>query len=314
MGITSLFAACIAAVSVASAAQDYPARPVRIITAPATTMMDIVSRQLAQRLGERWGRTVVVENRGIYAASVAQASADGYTLTVADSGTLAIRPIVYRSLPYDAQRDFAPIALLALSPSVLVAHPSLPPANLREFIAYTRSQPTGIEFANAGPWTSGQLNALLFTQAMGVKLLQVSYKGGGAATASVVSGETKAAFSVPIVSLPHVKAGKLKAYAVTSAKRIAAAPDIPTMSEAGAGNFVTTYWFGLLAPAQTPPKLVRSINREVVDLLQSPALTTTLREQGAEPGAGSHDDFRAFIQSETARFRKVIEVAGIKAE
>ena len=313
IGITGFFAACVAGLSVASAAQDYPARPVRIVTGAPTTMMDVVSRLLAQRLGEGWGRPVVVENRRASSASVSQATPDGYTLLVADSGALAIHPNLYRSLGYDPQRDFEPIALLASSPTLLITHPSVPAANLGEFIASSR-QPRGVEFATAGPWTSNHLTAELFRQLTGVNLVLVNYKGGGASVAAIVSGETKAGFSVPFVSLPHVKAGRLKAYAVTSVKRFAGAPDIPTMAEAGAGNLITTYWFGLLAPARTRPMLVERMNRNVVDLLQSSGMKSALLEQGAEPGAGTHKEFGAFVHSETARFKKVIELAGIKAE
>jgi len=314
IGITSLFAACVAGLTMASAAQDYPARPVRIVTAAPATMMDVVSRLLAQRLGERWGRPVVVDNRRASSASVSQATPDGYTLLVADSGALAIKPNIYRSPGYDVQRDFAPIAPVASSPGLLVAHPSLPAANLGEFIASARHQPRGVKFATAGPWTSNHLTAELFRQLTGVNLVLVNYKGGGASMAAIMSGESKAGFSVPFVSLPHVKAGSLKAYAVTSGTRFAAAPEIPTMAEAAGVNLITTYWFGLLAPAQTPPMLVERINRQVVDLLQSSAMRSALLEQGAEPGSGTHKEFDAFIRSETARFKKVIESAGIKAE
>jgi tripartite-type tricarboxylate transporter receptor subunit TctC len=314
IGIMSVLAACVAVATVPSAAQDYPARPVRIVTAPPATMMDAVSRQLAQRLGEQWARPVVVENRHMSTPFVSQATPDGYTLLVADSGSLAIRPTVYRSLPYDPERDFAPIALLASSPGLLVAHPSVPAANLGEFIAYAKRQPGGVDFANAGPWTSNHLTGELFKRLTGVNFVQVNYKGGGAATTAIISGETKAGFSVPFVSLPHVKAGRLKAYAVTSGKRFAGAPEIPTMAEAGAGDLVATYWLGLLAPARTPPALVERINREVVNVLQSSGMKSALLEQGAEPGGGRSEEFGAFIRSETARFKKVIDAAGLRAE
>lgn len=314
IGIMSLLAACVAGVTVPSAAQDYPARPVRIVTGQPATMMDLVSRQLAQRLGEQWARPVVVDNRRMSTAFVSQAPPDGYTLLVSDSGSLSIRPNLYRSLPYDPEKDFAPIALLASSPVMLVAHPLVPAANLGEFIAYAKRQPGGVDFANAGPWTNNHLTGEIFKQLTGVNLVQVNYKGGGAATAAIISGETKAGFSVPVVSLPHVKAGRLKAYAVTSSKRFAGAPEIPTMAEAGAGDVVTTYWFGLLGPAHTPPALVERINREVVDLLRSSGMKSALLEKGAEPGGGRSEEFGAFIRSETARFKKVIEAAGLRAE
>jgi tripartite-type tricarboxylate transporter receptor subunit TctC len=315
--ITSLLAVCVAGVSLRSGAKDYPAKPVRILTGFAGTMMDTVSRQLAQRLGEKWGRPVIVENRsgvGHSLVLVSQSTPDGYTLLVADSGALSIRPHLYRSLPYDPERDFAPITLLASSPSLLIAHPSVPAANLAEFIAYAKRQPGGMDFANAGPWTSNHLTAELFKQLTDINIVHVNYKGGGASTAAIISGETKAGFSTPFISLPHVKAGRVKAYAVTTNKRFAGAPEIPTMAEAGGGAFVTRYWFGLLAPARTPPALVERINREVVALLQSSGMKSALLEQGAEPEGGTAAEFGAFIRSETARFKKVIEAAGLRAE
>lgn len=315
-GFMMLLAACAAWMAVPSAAQDYPAKPVRILTGYPGTMMDVVGRQLALRLGEQWGQPAVVDNRGlgIAPAVTARAAPDGYTLIVADSNMLAIRPILYRSLPYDPKRDFAPVALIASSPSFLIAHPSVPAANLGEFIAYAKRQPGGMDFATAGPWTPGHLSVELLRQLTGINVVPVNYKGGGAAAAAIISGEAKAGFSLPFMSLPHVKAGRVKAYAVTSGKRFAGTPEIPTMAEAGLGNLVTNYWFGFAAPARTSPALVGRINREVTELLQSSAMKATLLQQGAEPGAGTPEDFRAFIRSETTRFKKVIELAGIRAE
>jgi tripartite-type tricarboxylate transporter receptor subunit TctC len=171
-----------------------------------------------------------------------------------------------------------------------------------------------VEFANAGPWTANHLTAELFTRLTGLNLVQVNYKGGGAAVAAIVSNEAKAGFITPYLSLPHVKGGRLKAYAVTSGKRFAGFPEIPTMAEAGVGDFVTTYWFGLLAPARTPPRLVERINRDAIELLQSAEMRSALLDQGAEPGSGTHQEFGSFIRSETARFRKLIDLAGFKAE
>jgi tripartite-type tricarboxylate transporter receptor subunit TctC len=171
-----------------------------------------------------------------------------------------------------------------------------------------------VHFANAGPWTNNHLTVEFFKRSTGIDIVHVNYKGGGAMMAAIVSGETKAAFSTPFISLPHLKAGRVKAYAVTSSKRFAGALEIPTMAEAGIEDLVTNYWFGLLAPAHTAPALVNRINRDVVDLLQSSGMKSALLEQGAEPGAGTPEEFGAFIRSETARFKKVIEAAGIRAE
>jgi len=317
IGIMSLLAVCVAGVSVPSTAQNYPSRPVRIVTGTPGSMMDVVSRQLASRLGEQWGRTVVVENRGGPGNSstlVSQSTPDGYTLLVADSTQLSVRPIILHSLPYDPERDFAPITLIASSPGMLVAHPSVPAGNLVEFIAYAKRQPGGMDFATGGPWTGGHLTAELFKRLTGINVVPVNYKGGGAAIAAIVSGETKAGFNGPFLSLPHVKAGRVKAYAVTSKRRFAGLPEVPTMAEAGAGDLVTTYWFGLLAPARTPRALVERVNRDAVNVLQLSGMKSALLDQGAEPGAGTPQEFGAFIRSETARFKKIIEGAGIRAE
>ena len=309
-----LLVVLVAGFALPTLAQDYPTRPVRIVTGAPATMMDAVSRQLALRLGELWDSPVVVDNRRMGAAFVSQAPQDGYTLLVADSGTLAIRPNLYRSLPYDAERDFAPIALLVSSPGMLIANPSVPATSLGAFIAYVKGVPGGVSFANAGPWTNGHLTSELFKRLTRLDLVHINYKGGAAATAAVVSGEAKAGFTVPFVSMPYVKAGKLRAYAVASRERFAGAPEIPTMAEAGAGELISTYWLGLLAPARSPQSLVQRLNREVVDLLHSPAMKSALLANGAEPGGGGPQEFAAFIRSETSRFRKVIEVAGFRAE
>jgi tripartite-type tricarboxylate transporter receptor subunit TctC len=315
--IAILIAVAAVAAAPSVGAQEYPSRPVRILTGPPATMMDIVGRQLAQRLGEQWGRPVVMDNRGSLGVAptvTAQSAPDGYTLLISDSTLLSVRPSLYRSLPYDPAKDFAPITLIASSAQMLVAHPSVPAANLDEFLAYAKRQPRGVDFANAGPATASHLTSELFRQATGVNVVPVNYKGGGAALVAILGGETKAGFSLLFLALPQVKAGKIKAYAVTSGKRFPDAPQVPTMAEAGIPAFETTYWFGLLAPARTPPALIGKLNRDAVTVLQSSGMRSVLLEQGAEPAAGTAEAFGAFIQSETLRFRKVIEVAGIKPD
>ena len=280
-------------------------------------MMDIVGRHLAQRLGEQWGRPVIMENRGSLSVAptvAAQSAPDGYTLLISDSTLLAVWPSLYRSLSYDPEKDFAPITLIAFSAQMLVAHPSVPAANMGEFLAYAKRQTRGVDFANAGPATASHLTSELFRQATGVDVVPVNYKGGGAALLAIVAGETKAGFSLMFLALPQVKAGKIKAYAVTSRQRFPDAPQIPTMGEAGIGAFETTYWFGLLAPARTPPALIGKLNHDAVKQVQSSAMRSVLLEQGGEPAAGAPEQFAAFIRSETARFKKVIEIAGIKPE
>ena len=318
--VTSLFTAGVVAVAAPAFAQNYPTKYVRIITGNPGSMTDIVTRQLAQRLGERWSQSVVVENQGGAGITVgtglaARSTPDGYTLLLADRTSIAVAPNLHKSLPYDPVRDLAPISLVAVAPQLLVAHPSVPAANLREFIDYAKQRPGAIDYASAGPGTAIHITGELLKQVAGIDMVAIQYKGGGAAMIAIVSGEAKAGFGLMPVALPHVRAGKVKAYAITSTKRFAGTPDIPTVIEAGLPGFGSEYyWIGMFAPARTPPALVAKLNRDIVEILQAPALQTALLAQGAEPSPGSPAEFAAFIKSEIAKLKNVIEIAGIKVE
>lgn len=308
------------AVPVLAAAQTYPARLVRIVTGNPGSMPDILTRQLAHRLSERWGQPVAVENRGgagitVGTGWVARSTPDGYTLLLADRTSIAVAPNLYRKLSYDQLKDLAPISLVAVSPQLLVAHPSLPPATLREFIAYAKAHPGKIDYASAGPGTAIHITGELLKQTAGIDMVAVQYKGGGAAMAAILSGEVKLGFGLMPVALPHVTAGKVKAYAITSRTRFAGTPDVPTIAESGLPGFGSEYyWIGLLAPAGTPEAVIAKLNRDIVELLQTPSIQESVRAQGAEPAAGSAQQFGAFIRSEIAKLRNVIETAGIRAD
>jgi tripartite-type tricarboxylate transporter receptor subunit TctC len=319
ISLASLLAAGVVAPPSPSLAQAYPTKPVRIITAGAGTFHDIVTRHLGQRLTERWGQPVVVENQPgagmtIGSAIAARATPDGYTLLMADRTSFAVAPSLYKSLPYDPVKDFSPITMVARAPAILVAHASVPAANLREFIEYAKRQPGGINFAAAGPGTVNHMTGELFKHVTGVNLVSVHYRGGGASMLAIVSGEVKAGFSLIPVALPHVAAGKVKAYAVASSKRFAGAPDIPTAIEAGLPGFESEQWIGMVAPARTPASVVSKLNRDFVEILQTPAMRDALLTQGSEPAPGTPDAFAAFMKSETGKLKKVIEIAGIKPE
>ena len=302
-----------------ASAQDYPTKPVRIITAGPGTMLDIVARQLGQGLGERWGQPLVVENRGgaglmIAADIAAKSSPDGYTLLLGDRTSHAAHPNLYKNLPYDPVKDFAPITLVAIAPMLLVAHPSVPAGNLREFIAYAKQHPGAINFATGGPGTGTHMTGELLKHLAGINMVSVHYKGGGAAIVAILGGEAKAGFSTVPVALPHVRAGKVKTYAITSKKRFAGTPDIPTAAEAGLPGFESDYWAGAFAPARTPAALVGRLNRDFVEILQTPAMRERLLAQGAAPTPGTPAEFAAFIKTETVKLKKVIDLAGIKPE
>lgn len=300
-------------------AQEYPNKPVRVITGGPGTTTDIVMRHIGQQLSERWGQPVVVENRGgagltIGTSIAARARADGYTLLMADRTAIAVAPSLYRDLPYRPLKDLAPITLAAVNSSLLVAHPSFPPTNLQEFIGHAKRYPGTVNMTGGAPGTGGHIAAELFKRMAGVDVVLVPYKGGAATIAAIVSGETKVGFNGMPTSLPHVKTGKLKAYASTGRTRFAGTPDIPTMAEAGLPGYHSDYWVGMFAPAGLPAPLIAKINRDVVEILHTPATQAALFAQGAEASPTTPAEFAEFVKSETARMKEVIEFAGVRQE
>jgi tripartite-type tricarboxylate transporter receptor subunit TctC len=315
----AVIAVALAGVSVEAAATDYPTRHVRIITAGAGTFHDIVARQLGQRLSERWGHGVVVENQPaagltIGAAIAARAAPDGYTLLLADRTSLAVAPHLYRSLRYDPVKDFRPVTLVARAPSVLVVHSSVPAGNLREFIDYARRQPDPLLFASAGPGTLAHLTGELFRQLAAVDFQTIQYRGGADAAMAVLKGEARFS-TLPISTvLPHVEAGKMKALAVASTRRFAGMPAVPTAAEAGLPGFESEQWVGMLVPAGTPDAIVHKLNRDIVETLSDPAVSERLGRQGSEVAPGTPADFATFVASESARMRKLVEAAGVRLD
>jgi tripartite-type tricarboxylate transporter receptor subunit TctC len=302
-----------------SLSDDYPKKPVRIITGPAGAFHDVVTRQLGQQLSERWGQPIIVDNRPgagmtIAASIAARSPADGYTLLMADRTCIAAAPSLYKKLPYEPTTDFRPITLVAKAPLMLVAHPSIPGSNLADFIAYVRKSAPTFHYASAGPGTAMHMTGELFKQLSGVNMIAVNYKGGGAATQALIGGEVKAGFgSIPNV-LPHVKSGRLKSYVVTSAKRFAGAPDIPTAHEQGLPGLESEQWLGMLAPARTHDLIIAKLNRDIVDSLQTADVRMSFEALGSEPSPSTPAEFHVFIRRETAKLRKLIEFAGLSAQ
>jgi tripartite-type tricarboxylate transporter receptor subunit TctC len=302
-----------------ASARSYPDKPVRIVTGGVGTFHDIVTRQLAHRLSERWKQPVAVENQGAAALTigtgmVARAAPDGYTLVMSDRSALAVAPYLYKSVPYDPAKDLAPITLAALSPTMLVAHASVPAATLSEFLAYAKAQQGGINFATAGPGTNNHIAMELLKHATGINAVPIHYKGGGASTLAIVSGEVKEGFALVPQVLPQVKAGKLKAYVVTGKRRFPEAPDIPTAAEAGLPALELEFWIGMLAPAHTPHAIVAQLNHDIGDILRTPEMRTLLLTQGAEAAAGTPEEFAAFIDSEASKMKRLIELTGMRAD
>jgi tripartite-type tricarboxylate transporter receptor subunit TctC len=302
-----------------ASAQDYPTRYVRIITAGAGTFHDAVARQLAQRLSERWGQSVVIENQPAAGLTIgsgiaAKAAPDGYTLLLADRTSLAVAPHLYKNLRYDPVKDLRPITLVARAPAVLVIHPSVPADSLRAFIDYARRQPEPILFASAGLGTLGHLTGELFRHLAGVGFQTVQYKGGADAALAVLKGEAK--FSAPAigVALPQIEAGKMKPLVVASAQRFAGLPDVPTSAEAGLPGFEADQWVGMVAPAGVPDAIAEKLNRDIVEVLRVPAFGERIRAQGGEVAPGTPAEFAAFIASESARLKKLVELTGVRMD
>jgi tripartite-type tricarboxylate transporter receptor subunit TctC len=297
----------------------YPTKPVRIIAANPATAGDLLARHLAQRLNERWRQPVVVENRGGAGATIAaeaatKAAPDGYTLHIGQLASLAAAPSLHKTLRYDPVKDFAPITFYAELPLVLLAHPSVPAATLQEFISYAAKRPGGINYSSAGIGTGSHLTTEMLKYLSGLKLVPVHYKGTGAAMTAVIAGEVPFATIVLPNALAQIRAGKARAYAITSKSRFAGAPEIPTAHEAGLAGLESTTWFGMLAPARTPASLLHRLNRDIREVLHAPATEAWLLSQGAVPSPGTPAEFAAIIKSESAKWKKIIELSGANGD
>lgn len=297
----------------------YPQRPVRLITGSAGSTADLTARFIGQKLAERWGQQIVIDNRagagGIIGGEiVARAAPDGHTLYVSGISTQVSAPLLFKSVPFDPVRDFAPISLLTNSGLVLVVTPAVPANNLKDFVAYVKARPDGVHYSSAAVGTSSHLTGELFAQMTGTRLVHVPYKGTGFSLNALFTGEVQAAFLSTATTSAQVKGGKLKPLALLSAKRFSAAPDIPTSVEQGFPGLESYVWFGLYAPARTPPALIAKINRDVVSILRLPEARDALLAQGAEAVPNSPQEFAEFQRGEIAKWGKVIRDAHIVAQ
>ena len=301
----------------ADRAAAYPTKPIRMIVAvPPGGPADTLARIVAPRLTDAFGQTVVIDNRpganGIIAyETTARAAPDGHTFAAVAAGVV-INASLYKSVPYDPIKDFAPITLGITVPNILVVHPSVPANSVKELIALAKAKP--LAFASAGSGTSGHLALELFRQNAKVEVTHVPYKGGGPALAEVLAGQVQALFSIALSAIPQVKAGKVRALAITSAKRSAVAPDLPTVAEAGLPGFEVVGWFGWLAPAATPKPIVDRLHSEIVRVLKLPDVRDRLLSQGSEPIANTPAEFGAFMRSEHAKWARVIKAGNIRVE
>jgi tripartite-type tricarboxylate transporter receptor subunit TctC len=302
-----------------SAADAYPAKPVRVIVGLAPGGgTDIQARLFAQKLTESFNRPFVVENRpgagGTLAyAQVAKSPPDGHTLLGVTSG-YTITPTVYTKLPYDPVKDFAPISLVSQAPFVLVVHPSLPVKSVKDLLALARAKPGGLDCASAGRGSSTHMAFELFKTLSGVTITHIPYKGTGPALVDAMAGQVHMLFGNVLSTLSHVKAGKLRALAVTTAKRSTALPDLPTIAESGVPGYDNSTWHGWLAPAGTPPAILNRLNAELVRSARAPDVVARLAPDGGEAVGSTPEEFAQHIATEIARWRRVVREAGVRVE
>jgi len=301
-----------------AAAQSYPNRPITLIVPfPAGSTTDLVGRILADRLGDALGQRVVVDNRGgaggvVGTEAVMRAEPDGYTLLMGTIGTHAINPYVYPKITYDPVKDFSPIIQFGTAPNVLVVNPSLPVKTVKELIDYVRARPGQTNYASSGNGTSNHLSGAMFAAREGLTASHVPYRGGAQAITDLLRGEVQFMFYHYLPLLPHIAEGKLRPLAITSAARISALPDVPTMAEAGISDFEVSAWFGVYAPPKMPPEMVAMLNKTIFAIMESEATKKNLIEQGIDPVHGSPGDLLALTKSEMVRWQKAVELSGAK--
>jgi putative tricarboxylic transport membrane protein len=304
----------------AALADDYPSRPIRIVVpyAPGGGA-DTVARIVAKRVGDTIGQTIVIENRGgagsiIGTEMVAKAEADGYTLLLGQSGPISINPAVYKDLRYDPERDFAPVTMTTAYPYILVVNAKLPVRSLQDFVALAKSKPGAMNYGTTGIGAANHLVTELFNGKAGLKMAHIPYRGTALAVADLVGEQVTVVFGDPVSVLPHMQAGTLRALAVTSPQRSAVAPDVPTVAESGYPGFDAIAWHGILAPAKTPPAIVRKLNAEIVSALQHPETKDLLVKQAMQTVGNTPEEFAAFIKKDIAIWKAVAAEADVSVK
>jgi tripartite-type tricarboxylate transporter receptor subunit TctC len=306
--------------AMASSYAAYPEKPIRIVVAytPAGAT-DILARTVGQKLNEVWGQPVIIDNRpgangNIGTEYAAKATPDGYTILMVTAGTHGINPSLYRKLGFDAVKDFAAVSLVAMVPNIFVVNNSLPAKDVREFIAYAKANPGKLNYGSPGNGSTAHLSMELFKSMTGIQMVHIPYKGSAGVLADLIGGQIVATMDNMPPYLPQVKAGKIRALAVSPAKRSAAAPDIPTVAESGVPGYDSGAWFGLVAPAHTPKDVVNKLSRETARILQLADVRARLTDLGAEPVGGTPEQFAAHIKSEIAKWAKVIKEANVELQ
>ncbi|MCA0324656.1 MAG: tripartite tricarboxylate transporter substrate binding protein [Proteobacteria bacterium] len=312
--------ALVAVATVAAAQAHWPDRAVTLVVPfPPGGGTDTGARIMAEQLSRKWGQPVVVDNKGgaagqVGADFVAKAKPDGYTLLVGNIGTQAINPSLYPRMPFDPDKAFAPISMIAELPLAMMVNPKVPAKTVQEFIALAKSQPGKLNYSSSGAGGAPHLAAELFKDASGTFILHVPYRGGGPAVADLLAGHVQASFMTVLEASAHIKAGKLRALAVTSGKRVAALPDVPTLAESGLKGFNSVSWIGLLAPAGAPPELVERISADVRETIAKPDVNAKLAGLGAVPGGSTPVAFAKTIADDRAKYAEIIKSRRITVE
>ena len=318
--LVSVIIAMIALPGGASAQTTYPAKPVRILVPfPPGGPADALARIVGDKLGQALGQPFVIENKPGAGGNIgmeqgAKAAADGYTLTLAPTGNLTIAPSLYAKLPYDPAKDYAPITVLATVPNILIVHPSVPARSVAELVALAKAKPGTLNYASPGNGSGPHLAGELLKSMAGIDLVHVPFNGVGPAMTGVLAGDVQMSFAQSSAALPHVKSGKVIALGVASRKRIAAAPELPTIAEAGLPGFDVTSWYALVAPAGTPATVVDRLHAEIVKVLASADVREKIAALGAEPVGNTPVEFTAMQRAEAARWAKLAREANIHAD
>ena len=318
--LISLAVAMLAAASPALQAQTFPAKPLRLILPyPPGGGSDTIARPFARKMSENTGQQVIVDNRGgaggnIGMEAAARAAPDGYTFVLGLTAQLAVNPGLYAKLPYDPLKDYEPITLLANGAYLLVAHPSFPAKTMKEVIAIARKRPGEILYASSGNGSGAHLATELLNTMTGIKLVHVPYKGGGPALVDTISGQAQLLFATPIASSGHIQAGRLRAIAVSTTKRVSSMPNVPTASESGVPGFDAGVWYAMLAPRGTPQPIVARLNEEFRKVLADPGIREFLTKAGVDPEGGTPEELAKYLRSEITKWARVIKEANIKVD
>ena len=310
----------LATAALAVQAAGWPDKPIRVILAvPAGATPDVTARLVFPGLSQQLGVSLVADNRagggGVIGAEIAaKAAPDGYTLFISSPGALTILPHLRKGLPYDTLRDFAPVSLISIGPFVLMAHPSVPAKNIRELIALAKSQPGKLNYASAGNGVANHLAGELFKQMAGVDIVHVPYKGAPQAVTDVLAGHMQMMFNSIAPIVPHIKSGRVRVLGIASLQRSPQLPDLPTISESGVPGFEAVNWFGLFAPAKTPPAIINRVNGALVKTVKSPELQAQFIALGADPVGSSVEEFTAFVKRDMEKYEKVVRLSGAKVD